>query len=158
MPLNIPKPVYELPNAGRHMATLVDVYDEEKDGMKGKYHVFTFAWELGTKRKNGEPFWIRASYGPSRSPKSNLVKMLTGWMERTLTSEEFDTFNVEDLVGKAAEVVVVHKESASGIWANISTVLAFPADRTAPKPSGEYRRKVANDPNLESPAWVTDRD
>ncbi|HMJ91012.1 MAG TPA: hypothetical protein VK530_14415, partial [Candidatus Acidoferrum sp.] len=76
---------------------------------------------------------------PSLNEKANLRKFLRGWFGRDLTKQEMDDFDTEILIGKTAQIVVVHEHKDGETYANI--VACTPDKSVEPlAASGKYIR------------------
>ena len=83
--------------------------------------------------------WSRG-FTPSLHEKSALRKFLRGWFGRDLTKEEQADFELEDLIGKPAMLVVVHECKDEKTYANIAA--CTPDKSGAPLAmTGKYVRK-----------------
>lgn len=85
-------------------------------------HEFTFKNEDGTEEKVMKPLVISKEFTLSMSAKSNLRPFVEGVIGVKLTDEEAGAFDLEDLIGRAFLVSIVHKASAKDgrIFANIA--------------------------------------
>jgi hypothetical protein len=79
------------------------------------------------------------NFTPTLNEKSTLRKFLRGWFGRDLTAAELGEFDTETLLGKPAQVVVVHEHRENEVYANIA---ACTPDRSGSplKPSGKFVR------------------
>ena len=106
----------------------------------GERDVFKLVMETLIEREDGSRFcaWSR-NFTPTLNEKANLRKFLRGWFGRDLTKAEMDDFDTESLIGKSAQIVVVHEHKDGETYANI--VACTPDKATEPlKPSGKYVR------------------
>jgi hypothetical protein len=106
----------------------------------GERDVFKVVFEVDMDREDGSRFcvWSR-NFTPSLNEKANFRKFVRGWFGRDLSDAELEDFDTETLVGKGAQLVVVHEHKEGKVYANIA---ACTPDRTnAPlAPSGKYVR------------------
>jgi hypothetical protein len=106
----------------------------------GEREVFKLVFEVDMDRDDGGRYcvWSR-NFTPTLNEKANLRKFLRGWLGRDLTKEEMEDFDTESLIGKTAQLVVVHEHKDDETYANIA---ACTPDRSgAPlKPTGKYVR------------------
>ena len=106
----------------------------------GDRDVFKLVFETPLERPDGSRFcaWSR-NFTPTLNEKANLRKFLRGWLGRDLTKEEMDDFDTESLIGKPAQIVVVHEHKDGETYANI---VACTPDKspTAMKATGRYVR------------------
>lgn len=106
----------------------------------GERDVFKVVFETQVEREDGSRFcaWSR-NFTPTLNEKANLRKFVRGWFGRELTKQELDDFDTESLIGKSAQIVVVHEHKDGETYANI--VACTPDKATEPlKPSGKYVR------------------
>jgi len=107
----------------------------------GPKEQFKLVFEIGMLREDGSPFcvWSRG-FSPSLHEKSAFAQFVKKWLGRPLTATEEADFDTEDLVGRAAEITVVHEEGRNGeVYANIALIRP---DRTGKPlaPSGKFVR------------------
>lgn len=106
----------------------------------GERDVFKVVFEVDMDREDGGHYcvWSR-NFTPSLNEKANFRKFLRGWFGRDLTKEEMADFDTESLIGKPAQLVVVHEHKDGETYANI---VACTPDKSAEplKPSGKYVR------------------
>jgi hypothetical protein len=106
----------------------------------GERDVFKVVFEVDLNREDGSRYcvWSR-NFTPSLNEKANLRKFVRGWFGRDLTSQELNDFDTDSLIGKAAQVVVVHEHKDGETYANI--VACTPDKSTEPlKATGKYVR------------------
>ncbi|MDR1283885.1 MAG: hypothetical protein LBK99_24165 [Opitutaceae bacterium] len=123
-------------------AVCVDVTELKKMPSKfGERETFKFVFEVAEKKKNGTPFCVWSfPYTLSVSEKANLRKFLRTWLGRDLTKAEIEQgFDVEQMVGRPAFLVVGHETKDNQTYANI--IACTPDKSTTPlKPSGKFVR------------------
>ena len=125
-----------------HIGTVKDSYmGEEKETDK-----IRLAFELSNERKvfnEGEeprPFSISREFTFSMGTKANLRKFVEGMHGVALHDEEAAGFDLEQLLGDACLLSVVHKESASGkTYALIQGASPLPKGMDAPAQVNEGR-------------------
>ncbi|MBA4150302.1 MAG: hypothetical protein H0X66_19500 [Verrucomicrobia bacterium] len=106
----------------------------------GERDVFKIVFEVDMDREDGSRYcvWSR-NFTPSLNEKANLRKFVRGWLGRDLTAPELNDFDTESLIGKNAQVVVVHEHKEGETYANI--VACTPDKSGAPLvPTGKYVR------------------
>jgi hypothetical protein len=106
----------------------------------GERDVFKIVFEADMDRDDGSRYcvWSR-NFTPSLNEKANFRKFLKGWFGRDLTKEELDDFDTESLIGKPAQLVVVHEHKDGETYANI--VACTPDKSKEPlKATGKYVR------------------
>lgn len=84
--------------------------------------------------KEGEdpkPMIISAEYNLVMSEKSNLRKMIEGWLGKRLTDEETKSFDVESLIGKAGMINIIHNDKG---YADIAAISSMPKGFECPPP------------------------
>jgi hypothetical protein len=123
-------------------AVCVDVTPLRKtETAYGVKETFKCVFETTILRQDGSPYcvWSRG-FTPSLHEKSAFAQFLKKWLGRSLTAAEEADFDTEDLVGRCAEITVVHEEGRNGeVYANIALIRP---DRTG-KPlaaSGKFVR------------------
>lgn len=94
----------------------------------GERDVFKIVFEVDLPREDGGRFcvWSR-NFTPSLNEKANLRKFVRGWFGRDLTKQELEDFDTESLIGRPAQVVVVHEHKDGETYANI---VACTADKS----------------------------
>src|SRR6185503_11925979 len=122
-------------------AVCVDVTPLRKQQSQyGERNVFKIVFEVDAEKDDGTPYgvWSR-NFTPTLNEKSSLRKFLRGWFGRDLTSAELKEFDTESLLGKAAQVVVVHEHKDGETYANIA---ACTPDKSGSSlaPSGTFVR------------------
>lgn len=130
-------------------AVCVDVTPLKKQVSQfGERDVFRIAFEVDLQKEDGGRYavWSRG-FTPTLNEKSSLRKFLKGWFGRDLSAAELKEFDTETLLGKPAQVVVVHETKDNELYANIA---ACTPHRTgeALAPSGKFVRgkdRQAND-------------
>lgn len=147
----------ELPPAGLHRAVCVDViylgYESYSWGGKEiTNEKIRLVWELdpetaGMHSHFENPHRITNKYTLSIHDKANLTKDLVSWRGKKFTDEEKKGFDVEQLVGVACLINVVHSDD--GDWANLGAIMPPQKDRL--EPSGAYIR-VADRVEEDEPA------
>lgn len=122
-------------------AVCVDVTPLKKQQSQfGERDVFKIVFETTIEREDGSRFcaWSR-NFTPTLNEKANLRKFLRSWFGGDLTKAEMDDFDTESLIGKAAQIVVVHEHKDGETYANI--VACTPDKAAEPfQPSGKYVR------------------
>jgi hypothetical protein len=106
----------------------------------GERDVFKVVFEVDAEREDGSRFcvWSR-NFTPTLNEKANLRKFLRGWFGRDLSKQEMEDFDTESLIGKAAQLVVVHEHKDGETYANVAA--CTPDKSGAPlQASGKYVR------------------
>jgi hypothetical protein len=122
-------------------AVCVDVTPLRKQQSQyGERDVFKVVFEVDRQKEDGMRYavWSR-NFTPTLNEKSSFRKFLRGWFGRDLTSTELQEFDTETLLGKPAQLVVVHEHRDNDLFANIA---ACTPDKSgdALKPSGKFIR------------------
>jgi hypothetical protein len=122
-------------------AVCVDVTPLRKQQSEyGERDVFKVVFEVDLDKEDGARFcvWSR-NFTPSLNEKANFRKFLRGWFGRDLSVAELEDFDTETLLGKPAQVVVVHEHKENKVYSNIA---ACTPDRSGDslKPSGKFVR------------------
>ncbi len=122
-------------------AVCVDVTPLRKQQSQfGERDVFKVVFEVDMQKEDGSRYavWSR-NFTPTLNEKSSFRKFLKGWLGRDLTATELKEFDTETLLGKSAQVVVVHETKENDVYANIA---ACTPDKSgnALAPSGKFVR------------------
>jgi hypothetical protein len=93
---------------------------KKQQSQYGERDVFRFVFETLIEREDGSRFraWSR-NFTPSLNEKASLRKFVRRWLGRDLTKAEMDDFDTESLIGKTAQIVVVHEHKEEETYANI---------------------------------------
>lgn len=124
------------------VAVCVDVTPLKKvESAYGPKEVFRVVFETKSLREDGSPFcvWSRG-FTASLHEKAALSQFLRKWFGRALTSAEEEEFDTESLIGKTAEITVVHEQGRNGeTYANIALIRPDRTGKPMP-PSGKFVR------------------
>lgn len=107
----------------------------------GPKETFKIVFETPLLREDGTPYcvWSRG-FTPSLHEKAALSQFLRKWFGRALTAAEESEFDTESLIGKTAEITVVHEEGRTGeTYANIALIRPDKTGKTM-TPSGKFIR------------------
>lgn len=102
-------------------AVCVDVTPLKKQPSQyGERDVFKVVFEVDVPREDGSRFcaWSR-NFTPTLNEKAAFRKFLHGWFGRDLSEAELEDFDTETLIGKPAQLVVVHEHKDGTTFANI---------------------------------------
>ena len=127
------------PTKGR--AVCVDVTPlkryETAFGPKDKFKV---VFEVDLLREDGTPYVVWSKpFTPSSHERSAFATFIKDWFGRMPTKEEWAKFDTEDLIGRPAEIVVIHEHVDGETYANIKLIM--PDNSGNPlKPSGKFVR------------------
>src|SRR4051812_13607988 len=122
-------------------AVCVDVTSLRKQQSQyGERNVFRIVFEANSEREDGSRHCVWSpNFTPTLNEKSSLRKFLRGWYGRDLSTAELEDFDTETLIGKPAQLVVVHEHKDGKVYANIA---ACTPDRSGEplKASGKFVR------------------
>jgi hypothetical protein len=131
MPLYMPKEKqFEVCPAGTHTAIcyrIVDLGTQQNGAFAAKHKVF-IGWELPDERTtDGRLFVAGKRYTYSSYSKAPLRTDVEKWICRMLTTNDFDTFDLGELLGATCLISVKHSVGKDGrVWANVDSVMAPP--------------------------------
>jgi hypothetical protein len=127
---------YELLNEGLHNATITRVEDlgkqETQFGTKEQAAIYFTSADQKDKEGNAVDARMRVST-ESLHPKSNVAKLLT-----QLGVPFGSSFDLNDLVGIKCQVVIQHKETEQGTFANIVSVLKLKGKPAPAAPAEQF--------------------
>ena len=106
----------------------------------GERNVFKIVFEVDADKKDGGRYGVWSNnFTPTLNEKASLRKFLRGWFGRDLSKTELEDFDTETLIGKPAQLVVVHQHKDGKVYANIA---ACTPDKSGEplKPSGKFTR------------------
>src|SRR5690349_1317815 len=122
-------------------AVCVDVTPLRKQQRQyGERNVFKLVFEVDAEKEDGSPYAVWSpNFTPTLNEKASLRKFLRGWFGRDLSTAELEDFDTETLIGKPAQLVVVHEHKDGKVYANIA---ACTPDKSGEplKPSGKFVR------------------
>jgi hypothetical protein len=122
-------------------AVCVDVTPLRKQQSQyGERNVFKIVFEANMEKEGGTRYGVwSTNFTPTLNEKSSLRKFLRGWFGRDLSKAELEDFDTETLIGRPAQLVVVHQHKDGEVYANIA---ACTPDKSgeALKPSGKFTR------------------
>ncbi len=106
----------------------------------GERDVFKLVFEVDMAKEDGTRYavWSR-NFTPTLNEKSALRKFLRGWFGRDLTATELGDFDTETLLGKPAQLVIVHEHKENEVYANIAACTPDKSGNPL-KPSGQFIR------------------
>jgi hypothetical protein len=102
-------------------AVCVDVTPLKKQTSEfGEREIFRVVFEVDVPREDGSRFCVWSKgFTASLHEKANFRKFLKMWFGRDLTEEELASFDTESLIGRGAQVNVIHEEHEGKTYANI---------------------------------------
>jgi hypothetical protein len=122
-------------------AVCVDVTPLRKQQSQyGERNVFKLVFEVDADKEDGSPYAVWSpNFTPTLNEKASLRKFLRGWFGRDLSAAELEDFDTETLIGKPAQLVVVHEHKDGKVYANIA---ACTPDKSGEplKASGKFTR------------------
>jgi len=87
----------------------------------GERNVFKVVFEVDMEREDGTRYCVWSNnFTPTLNEKASLRKFLRGWFGRDLSKAELEDFDTETLIGKPAQLVVVHQHKEGKVYANIA--------------------------------------
>jgi hypothetical protein len=107
----------------------------------GPKEQFRVVFETTQLRDDGRPYlvWSRG-FNTTLSEKSALRAFLKQWFGRDLTAAEQQEFDTDTLIGRTAQIVIVHNDGRNGeTYANIGLIRPDKSGAGL-KPSGKYTR------------------
>lgn len=162
--------------AGVHVARCVTVVDcgLQEQHWKGQVKYRHKAWiqfEIPSIRVNWQdkdgneqegPAVIGQMYTASISDKATLGQHLVNWRGRAFTQEERDAFDLFNLLDKACQVSVTHRESNGRTYDNIGGIMGLPAGTEAPPREMDLRRYSPTDAESKAlleglPGWLQEK-
>lgn len=146
--------------AKAHPTVCVDVVDlgvleTTYQGKTKKAHKVQIIWQTEEEREPGKPFIIQKRYTLSLHEKSALRKDLESWRGKPFSDAEKEGFDVEVLIGKGCLINVIHRQTDSGVWANIAAIMRLQKDTRTPSIRG-YVRVCDRKPEDAAPAQQGD--
>lgn len=117
---------------------VVDLGEQHSEIYKNYQNKVMFLFEIcgETVDVDGEakPRWLSKEFTLSLSEKSNLAKTIASWTGVELTE---DTYDVTQLIGKPAMVVVTVKETDNGTFNDITVIASPPKKMQMPEAESE---------------------
>jgi hypothetical protein len=106
----------------------------------GPKEKFRFVFEIGELKPDGTPWCVwSAPFTVSYHENSALRPFLKKWMGRELTGAEQEAFDTEHMLGRTAQVTIIHEHRDGEVYANIA--LIQPDKSAEPlKASGKFVR------------------
>jgi hypothetical protein len=122
-------------------AVCVDVTPLRKQQSQyGERNVFKIVFEVDKEKADGTRFGVWSpNFTPTLNEKASLRKFLRGWFGRDLSQAELEDFDTETLLGKQAQLVVVHEHRDGEVYANIAACTPLRSGE-ALQPSGKFVR------------------
>ena len=106
----------------------------------GPKEKFKLVFEVDLAREDGSRFAVWSKpFTPSSHERSAFAGFTKDWFGRMPTKEEWEKFDTEELVGRAAEIVVIHEHVEGEMYANIKLIMPDKS-ANALKASGKFIR------------------
>jgi len=126
---------------GVHLAVcygVVDLGDQYSEQFKNTARKIQLLWEFPFEtytNKEGieKPRFISREYTLSLGEKANLRKDLTAWRNKAFTEAELAGFDLQNILGKACQISIIHKESNGSKRANIAGIMALTKGTKTPE-------------------------
>lgn len=118
--------------AGNHLACCYEVIElgTQDGGTFGPKHEIWIGWETPNETmEDGRPYVIGKRYNLSMNEKATLRLHLESWRGKPFTDNDIGpsgTFELQDIIGQACFLNVVHTERDGRTWANIEAVTPLP--------------------------------
>lgn len=121
MSLILRRTKYEIPKPGPLKARLREVSDlGVKDTKYGKDEWIRFVWAaVDAKDSRGQPLAVHQDFTRSLAPRSNLTKAI----QQLTGKDPGDEFNLAMLVGIEATLLIVHRKTENGTFANVEQII-----------------------------------
>lgn len=129
--------------AGNHLAVCYEVVEmgTQEGGVFGPKHQIWIGWETPNETmEDGRPFVIGKRYNLSMNEKATLRLHLESWRGKKFTDAdlgESGSFEIQNLIGKACFLNVVHTEKEDRVYANINAVAPLPKGVESPELTNE---------------------
>ncbi|MBP3958375.1 hypothetical protein J8F10_24260 [Gemmata sp. G18] len=123
---------FKLVTEGPHIAVLVRIIDlgSHQNNFGNIRRQVDFAWEVPDElAENGKPLLVSNRYSVTMTEKSQLPKMVRGWVGGDPLSEGID---FTKLLGRPAMINVRHSVNDDKTYANVDTVMPLPKGMPAP--------------------------
>lgn len=147
MPNYVSEPEFETLAPGIYNAKNIDVVNLGRvkstwEGEERSPNKHRLIFEVEEQDSSGRPFIVRRDYTSQLSPNANLTKALESWRGRPFTPEEKKKFDLDVLVGKPCQLVIINAVSkANGkLYANIDNIMPFPKGMKPPISDPNYIR------------------
>lgn len=123
---------------GSHAAVCCDVIDKGNvevtyQGKTKSQHKIQIVWQIDELRDDGKRFTVQRRYTNSLHEKAALRKDLESWRGRAFTETELAGFDLENLLGAAALINIIHELKGGSTYANVTGIMKLPKQMTAPQ-------------------------
>ena len=141
--------------AGIHRAVCISYVDlghqeSEFNGESKIQNKVILMWELPDeliKTDDGEkPYIVSKFYTKSLHEKANMRHDLVAWRGREFTEPELEGFDLDNILGKACQVNIIHETKNGKVRAKLTAVLPLSKGMNKPEPSvTPWRYDMAED-------------
>lgn len=146
---------YVPPPSGLQRAVCCDVVELGLvDTNFGRKRKIKLCWQSEHLMENGKPFLIQQRYTATLHPKGTLRPALESWRGKALTQQEAEDFDLEVLLGKNCQILIVHNTKDGTTYGNVQSIVP-PPKGVPPLTVRDYTR-VQDRPDYKAPE--TERD
>lgn len=147
--------------AGVHVGVICDVIDngiitQDFGGKTKQVHKVTLRWQVDeVNPENGRRFDVQKRYTFSLNEKATLRKDVEAMLGRSLTKDELSGYDLESLLGRCAQLVVVQqpgRKDPSRTYANVQSLMPLAKGMTPVLVSADYVRQADRLPASSDPA------
>ena len=145
---------------------VIDLGEQHSEKFKNYQNKVMFLFEIigETVDVEGEakPRWLSKEFTLSLSEKSNLTKAIEAWTGREISEDESENgYDVTQLIGRSALVVVTVKENENGTFNDITVITAPPKIMQIPAAESETLCFTIEEWNAEVfeklPEWIQNK-
>lgn len=145
------------PPSGLQAAVCCDVVELGLvDTPFGKKRKVRLCFQSEHKMEDGKPFIVTQNFGATLHKKGSLRPALEGWRGKPFTDAEADDFDLEVLIGKQCQLLVVHNVKEGVTYGNIQSIVPA-AKGAAPVQIDGYVRVQAR-PGYKAPIMPEERE
>ena len=160
---------FEPISEGAHIASCVSVIDlgeQYSEAYKKMQRRVMLIWEIPdeTIEIDGaqKPRQISKEYTLSLGDKALLRAHLEAWRGKAFTESELEAFDLNNVLGKACQMQIVHTEYNGSRYANIRSIMSLPKGITPPKIESDFTYFALDEPASLSlmdklPKWIQDK-
>lgn len=130
---------------GVHGAVCIDVVDKgelssEWQGRKRIRRVVVLRWAIDEVREDGTNYFVEQWYTASLNEKATLRAHLELWRGRKFTGEELEGFDLENVLGKGCQLVLLHATKGDKTYANVRGIMPLSKGTQTMTPPTDYVR------------------
>jgi hypothetical protein len=124
---------------GNHVAIIIQLIDlGTQDTGFGLKPQIMLRWELCDElRDDGLPHLISRPYALSMSKNATLRGDIEAWRGRDFGRGEAGDFELQELLGTAGMLNVIHRANGDSLWANVGALAPLPKSMVAPPRQGK---------------------